>query len=115
MPLDNLTNVSILYHPPLRRRGSGNGGGSSGRASSSSSSEEFWSFGLEMKMDAAGGGGRRGGGDGCVRLDCVASSDAFTAMWVVGLRLCLAEDRGRQFSAVSTSSVSLLRRRRSTP
>ena len=33
-------------------------------------------------------------------LECVASSDAFTEMWVVGLRLCLAEDRGMQFSQV---------------
>ena len=51
---------------------------------------EHWSFVLQLA---------RG-----LPLHCV-SSDRFMAMWVVGLRVCLAEDKGTQFSQVRASDA----------
>lgn len=67
----------------------------------SSRTSSVWSF--ELMLASSHGSGRLydiSASQDRLVLECVASSDAFTEMWVVGLRLCLAEDRGMQFSQV---------------
>lgn len=92
VPLDEIAEVRLSHRP------------GSSRASG------IWSFELELagshasdRLYAISASQER------LVLECVTSSDTFTEMWVVGLRLWLAEESGAQFSPVRHVCASTVR------